>query len=78
MGDSQRRANHEDWVLLCTAPNQIVAEMLRERLDRLLIPACLAPTDVVSFLGVASVPCRVLVPARFLAAARQVLERGPP
>ena len=80
MGRSHRLSSErsvEDlggWVCLRTAANQLQAEMWRERLDSLTIPARIAPADVTSFLGVSSAPCRVLVPAVLRAAAEQVLD----
>lgn len=65
------------WVVLCTAPNQLQAEIWRDRLDSLAIPAQLAPADVASFLGVSSAPCRLLVPAHLVAAAAHVLQDAP-
>lgn len=67
-------SSESEWVVLCTAPNQLEAEIWCERLDSLAIPARLAPADVVSYLGVSSAPCRLLVPAQLVAAARQVLQ----
>jgi hypothetical protein len=63
----------EGWVYLRTAPDQLQAEMWRERLESLAIPARLAPADVISFLGVSCAPCRLLVPAGLRAAAEHVL-----
>ena len=62
------------WAVVATAPNQLQAEIWVEQLQSLDIPARVAPADVVSFLGVSSAPCRVLVPAHLSAAARQVLQ----
>jgi hypothetical protein len=61
------------WVYLCTARDQLEAEMWCARLDSLAIPARLAPADASSFLGVSPVPCRLLVPAPLRAAAELVL-----
>jgi hypothetical protein len=62
-----------EWVCVGTAHNQLLAEMWRDWLADCAIPARLAPTDEISFLGVSGAPCRVLVPARQLAAAEQRL-----
>ena len=58
---------------LRTAPDESQAVMWRERLESLAIPARLAPADVISFLGVSSAPCRLLVPAALRVAAEHVL-----
>jgi hypothetical protein len=63
----------EPWVCLGTAPDQVLAEMWRDWLTSQSIPARLAPGDVISFLGVSGAPCRLLVPARYHAAAEQAL-----
>jgi len=63
----------EEWVCLGTAHNQLVAEMWRDWLASQAIPARLAPSDVMSFLGISGAPCRLLVPTRYQAAAEQAL-----
>jgi hypothetical protein len=63
----------EPWVCLGTAPDQVLAEMWRDWLTSQSIPARLAPEDVISFLGISGAPCRLLVPARYQAAAEQAL-----
>jgi hypothetical protein len=72
-GSAAREAG-DAWVHLRTARDQLEAEMWRERLDSLAIPALVAPADVSSYLGLSSVPCRLLVPARLRAAAEHVLQ----
>lgn len=62
-----------DWAVLRTAPNQLTAEMWRELLMSEGIPAAIAAADAMSFLGLASTPCRVLVPTVMLDSAEQVL-----
>ncbi|MGD0765686.1 MAG: DUF2007 domain-containing protein [Dehalococcoidia bacterium] len=47
---------------LTTAPDQFTAEMWCETLGDQGIPAMIRPSDAVSFLGVSSGGCRVLVP----------------
>ncbi|MBI4493532.1 MAG: DUF2007 domain-containing protein [Chloroflexi bacterium] len=64
----------QQWVTLRTAPNQLTAELWRELLLSEGIPATLAPADAVSFLGLSSTPCRVLVPAASRAQAELVLD----
>jgi hypothetical protein len=73
MTQSDSHSPGGDWVPVRTARDQLEAEMWRERLDSLAIPALVAPADVSSYLGLTPVPCRVLVPAHLLAAAEHVL-----
>lgn len=61
------------WARLVTAPNQLTAEMWRELLLAEGIPAMITPQDAVSFLGVSSIPCRLLVPQGMLSEARAIL-----
>lgn len=65
------------WVVVRTAPNQLVAEMWRGLLVDAGIPAALAPADVVSYLGVSVTPCRLLVPGELAARAERVLADAP-
>jgi hypothetical protein len=71
-GSDQYQAQR--WVLLRTAPDQLTAELWRGFLEAEDIPAMLAPEDVVSYLGVTSVPCRLLVPESWLPMARLALD----
>jgi hypothetical protein len=66
--------NAARWVPVRTAPDQLTAEIWLGLLEAEQIPAMLAPGDVVSFLGVSSVPCRLLVPEDLLPAAERVLD----
>ena len=61
------------WGLLATAPDQLTAEMWAEILHNEGVPARIKPEDVVSFLGVSAMPCRLLVPEGRIAEARAVL-----
>ncbi|MBI2909859.1 MAG: DUF2007 domain-containing protein [Chloroflexi bacterium] len=61
------------WVVLATAPDQLSAEMWQDRLREEGIPAMIKPGDVTSFLGVTSVPCRVMVPEDRLGEAQEML-----
>ena len=63
-----------DWAFLATAPDQLTAEMWVARLTDEGIAAMIRPSDAVSFLGVAGFGCRVLVRARDLDHAREVLD----
>ncbi len=61
-------------VPLATAPDQLVAEMWQEMLAQEGIQGVISPSDAVSFLGVTSIPCRVLVPEDQVEAARAIIE----
>lgn len=50
------------WEHVATAPDQLTAEMWRELLQNEGVPAIIEPRDAVSFLGLSSMPCRVMVP----------------
>ena len=63
-----------NWVYLATAPDQLSAEMWQDRLKEEGIPAMIKPGDVTSFLGITSVPCRVMVPEDKLSEAKEALE----
>lgn len=49
------------WVSLAMAPDQLTAEMWCELLRNEGIPAMVRPSDAVSFLGVSTQACRVVV-----------------
>ena len=63
------------WVLFTTAPDQLTAEVWRDLLANEGIPSIIKPGDVMSFLGVSPMPCRILVPENLLAEAKIALER---
>jgi hypothetical protein len=66
------------WVQAATAPNEAIAELWREELEREGIPALVAPSNVGSYLGVSIFPTDVLVESPRLAEARALLEpHGP-
>jgi hypothetical protein len=58
---------------LTTAPDQLSAEMWQDILRQQGIPAVINPADSVSFLGVSSFPCRIMVAPGDLERAKQVL-----
>jgi hypothetical protein len=66
-------AKAKKWVVLTTAPDQLMAEMWQDILSQQGIPAVINPEDSVSFLGVSGFPCRIMVPPADLKRARQVL-----
>lgn len=72
MTEGGRRPLDSRWIVLRTAPSQLVAELWRELLQSEGVPATLAPEDAVSFLGLSPGPCRLLVPAE----ARDLAERA--
>ncbi|MBI4307501.1 MAG: DUF2007 domain-containing protein [Chloroflexi bacterium] len=61
------------WVYVATAPNQLTAEMWVDLLRKEGVPAEVRAGDTVSFLGVAPIPCRVLVPEDYKPKARALL-----
>lgn len=50
-----------EWVMLRTATDQLTAEIWRGLLEAENIAAMLAPGDAISFLGVSTKPCRLMV-----------------
>ena len=66
-------AKAKKWLVLTTAPDQLTAEMWQDILNQEGIPAVVNPQDAVSFLGVSSFPCRIMVPPADLKRAQQVL-----
>ena len=63
------------WVHRATAPDQLTAEMWVELLRGQGIPAMIRAQDAVSFLGISSMACQVLVPREHLAEATQLLHQ---
>lgn len=61
------------WTAVATAPDQLTAEMWQQVMWQEMIPAMLDPHDAVSFMGVASTPVRLIVPAELASRAREVL-----
>jgi hypothetical protein len=51
-----------DWIVVATAPDQMIAEMWSELLRSQGIPARLHPGDTSGFLGISPHSVRVLVP----------------
>lgn len=67
-------ARKQRWVHLATAPDQLIAEMWLELLQDQGIPAMIRARDTVSFLGISTMPCQVLVPREYLAEAALALQ----
>ncbi len=61
------------WVILTTAPDQLVAEMWRVLLLEEDVAALLDAGDIASYLGVSANPVRILVRQNQIEAARNVL-----
>ena len=62
------------WVILTTAPDQLVAEMWREILVGEGVSAVVRAGDTASFMGVSNYPCRIMVREDDEARAKEVLE----
>jgi len=66
-------AKPKGWQFLTTAPDQLTAEIWKDILRQEGIPAMVNPEDAVSFMGVSSFPCRLMVPPNYLKQAHEVL-----
>jgi hypothetical protein len=66
-------AKPKGWLVLTTAPDQLTAEIWRDILVQEGIPAMINPQDVVSFLGVSSFPCRIMVASGYRKQAKEIL-----
>jgi hypothetical protein len=65
---------NEKWVHLATAPDQITAEIWVSILHDNGIAAFVRPSDVMSYLGVSALGCRVQVRRGDLDEARSLIE----
>ncbi len=63
----------EGWESVLTTQGQLEAEMWGDILRKEGILAIIAPRDAVSFLGVTSLPCRVMVPQNLAEEARAII-----
>ena len=61
------------WVTLVSAPDQLVAEMWSDILNRRGIPTLVRAGDTASFLGVSAYPCRILVRDKCMDEALRIL-----
>jgi hypothetical protein len=61
------------WAILATAPDQLVAEMWRGLLLAEGVQAFVRSGDASSFLGVSTLPCRLMVAEEDLERAQEVL-----
>jgi hypothetical protein len=66
-------AKPEKWLLLTTAPDQLTAEIWKDILLQQDIPAMLNPADAISFMGVSSLPCRIMVASGYRKRAQEIL-----
>jgi len=62
------------WELLTTAPDQLTAEIWLDILKQNGIPAVINPQDAISFMGVSSLPCRIMVAASYRQPAQEILD----
>ena len=63
----------ERWLLLTTAPDQLTAEIWKDILLQQGIPAMVNPQDTISFMGVSSFPCRIMVVFGYRKRAQEIL-----
>jgi hypothetical protein len=61
------------WLLLTTAPDQLTAEIWKDILTQNGVPAMLNPQDAISFMGVSSFPCRIMVASGYRKQAQEIL-----
>lgn len=61
------------WEYLTTAPDQLTAEIWQQLLQSEGIPVVIEPRDAISFLGVSSMPCRLMVPEGLVKEALAIL-----
>jgi hypothetical protein len=66
------------WELLTTAPDQLTAEIWVDILNQNGIPAVINPQDAISFMGVSSLPCRVMVATGYRQQAQEILDSLQP
>jgi len=66
-------AEPKKWLLLTTAPDQLTAEIWKDILIQNGIPAMVNPGDAISFMGVSSFPCRIMVAYGYRQKAKEIL-----
>jgi hypothetical protein len=71
-------AKKKKWELLTTAPDQLTAEIWTDILTQNGIPAMVNPQDAISFMGVSSLPCRIMVAAGYRQPAQEILDSLKP
>lgn len=67
-------AKKKRWELLTTAPDQLTAEIWTDILKQNGIPAMINPQDAISFMGVSSLPCRIMVADGYRQQAQEILD----
>ncbi len=72
-GEDTARVTKVKWAAVCTAPDQVVAEMWVGLLRSNGIPARIHPGDSAGFMGVSVGGVRVLVPEGFADTARNII-----
>ena len=63
------------WVVLATAPDQIIAEMWQDVLHDKGVPAFVRPGDTSSFLGVTAYPCRIMIDEEYVETGQRILRK---
>jgi hypothetical protein len=71
-------AEKKQWELLTTAPDQLTAEIWQDILVQNGVPAMINPQDAVSFMGVSSLPCRIMVADGYRQQAQEILDSLQP
>jgi len=71
-------AKKKRWELLTTAPDQLTAEIWVDILNQNGIPAVINPQDTISFMGVSSLPCRIMVAPGYRQRAQEILDSLKP
>ena len=66
-------AKAKKWVLLTTAPDQLTAEIWKDILLKEGVPVMVNAGDTISFLGVSSLPVRIMVASGYLSRAQEIL-----
>jgi len=66
-------AEPKRWLLLTTAPDQLTAEIWKDILLQQGIPAMVNPADAISFMGVSTFPCRIMVAYGYRKQAQEIL-----
>ncbi len=71
-------AKKKRWELATTAPDQLTAEIWVDILKQNGIPAVINPRDAISFMGVSSLPCRIMVAVGHRQQAQEILDSLKP
>jgi len=66
-------AKPKKWILLTTAPDQLTAEIWKDILLQEGVPAMVNAGDTISFMGVSSFPCRIMVASGYRSRAQEIL-----